>query len=84
MIAIASLFARRAAPASRASCATCSHFDNRPSSVEDALPGLHSFGSADSAVRSTDGVCARTSRYLSSQRWCEQHAARGDADGQPR
>ena len=57
-------------------CASCTHFDNRPTAVEDALPGLHSFGSADSAVRSTDGVCGRTSRYLSADRWCDQHAAR--------
>ena len=63
------------APPPAPRCATCAHFDNRPSTVEDALPGLHSFGSADSAVRSTDGVCALTARYLSSQRWCEQHAA---------
>ncbi len=73
MIAIRSLLPRT--DASRR-CATCSHFDNRPAAVAAALPGLASFGSADSAVRSTDGVCARTARYLSSDRSCEHHAAR--------
>ena len=57
-------------------CASCRHFDNRPAAVAAALPGLASFGSADSAVRSTDGVCARTARYLSSERSCDHHAAR--------
>jgi hypothetical protein len=57
-------------------CATCAHFDNRPATVESALPGLNSFGSADSAVRATDGICGRTSRYLSSDRWCDHHVAR--------
>ena len=73
MIAIASLLPRRAA---QPRCASCVHFDNRRSAVERALPGLRSFGSADSAVRSSDGVCERTSRYLSADRWCEQHRAR--------
>ena len=57
-------------------CATCTHFDNRPAAVVAALPGLQSFGSADSAVRSSDGVCSRTSRYLAADRWCQEHAAR--------
>ena len=56
-------------------CATCRHFDARPAAVEAALPGLRSFGSVDSAVRSSDGVCARMARYLSADRWCEEHAA---------
>jgi len=57
-------------------CATCAHFDNRRAAVEAALPGLHSFGSAESAVRSADGVCSRTARYLAADRWCEEHRAR--------
>ncbi len=57
-------------------CATCTHFDARPAAIEAALPGLQSFGSVASAVRSTDGLCGRTSRYLSADRWCEEHAAR--------
>ena len=74
MIALRSLLASANAGAS-ARCATCAHFDNAAPAVEAALPGLRSFGSADSAVRSTDGVCTRTERYLSADRWCEQHAA---------
>ena len=62
-------------------CATCAHFDNRREAVEAALPGLRSFGSADSAVRSTDGVCGRTARYLSADRWCEQHVAASTFSG---
>ncbi len=70
----------RAAHAARPRCASCAHFDNAPSAVEAALPGLQSFGSADSAVRAADGVCVRTSRYLASDRWCEQHSGRPGAD----
>ena len=73
MNAIVALLRRPDAPPR---CATCAHFDNRPAAVEAALPGLHSFGSADSAVRSADGVCSRTARYLAADRWCEQHLAR--------
>jgi hypothetical protein len=62
-------------------CVTCAHFDARPAAIEAALPGLQSFGSVDSAVRSTDGVCVRMARYLSADRWCEEHAAAGPLSG---
>jgi hypothetical protein len=54
-------------------CATCAHFDNRVAAVEAALPGLASFGSAASAVRGDDGVCALHRVYLAAERWCGQH-----------
>ena len=71
MIALRALFAPAAAR-----CASCAHFDNRAATVEAALPGLRSFGSAQSAVRTGDGVCGRTGRYLSASRSCEQHTER--------
>lgn len=71
MIALRSLLAP--APAN-ARCATCRHFDNAPATVETTLPGIRSFGSAESAVRSADGVCALTGRYLSAARTCDRHA----------
>lgn len=82
MIAILRRLARadtRAPAAARelANCASCVHFDNRPGAVEAALPGLRSFGSAESAVRTADGVCEVSGRYLSATRSCGQHAPRG-------
>jgi len=73
MITIGSLFRREAMPGR---CANCRHFDNRPSQVEAVLPGLNSFGSAISAVRSADGDCSRTGRYLSSERYCDDFSVR--------
>lgn len=75
MIAILSRLARAGADAP-ARCASCTHFDNRAAAVEAALPGLRSFGSAESAVRTADGVCGVSGRYLSASRSCEQHAPR--------
>ncbi len=75
MIALRALLARAGAGAP-ARCATCAHFDNRAAAVEGALPGLRSFGSAESAVRTGDGVCAHTGRYLAASRSCAAHAAR--------
>lgn len=72
MIALRSLLARTPANAS-ARCATCAHFDNRAQAVEAALPGLRSFGSAQSAVRTTDGICTLNGRYLSAGRTCREH-----------
>ena len=60
-----------------ANCASCVHFDNRPAAVEAALPGLRSFGSAESAVRTADGVCRLNGRYLAATRSCDQHTPRG-------
>jgi hypothetical protein len=57
----------------RRCCRSCSHFDNRAATVEAALPGLMSFGSAASAVRSSDGLCRLHARYLSADRWCVRH-----------
>ncbi len=82
MIAILSRLARAGAlaPATApdlANCASCAHFDNRPAAVEAALPGLRSFGSAESAVRTADGLCEISGRYLSAARSCDQHTPRG-------
>ncbi len=79
MIAILQRLARADALApAGARCATCVHFDNRPAAIEAALPGLRSFGSAESAVRTADGVCEVSGRYLSAARWCAEHATRLD------
>ena len=74
MIALRALFAPVAAR-----CASCAHFDNRAATVEAALPGLRSFGSAESAVRASDGVYGRTGRYLSATRSCGQHVERASS-----
>lgn len=74
MIAIRALLAGGSAVVR---CGTCVHFDNRAAAVEATLPGLRSFGSAQSAVRTTDGVCTLTGRYLSAARSCAKHAAGG-------
>lgn len=73
MIAILTRLARGGADAP-ARCASCAHFDNRAATVEAALPGLRSFGSAESAVRTADGVCGVSGRYLSAARSCDAHA----------
>jgi hypothetical protein len=57
---------RRPAP----SCAECKHFQNQPSQVEAALPGLSSLSSAYAAVRCSDGICAVHARYVAASASC--------------
>ena len=48
------------------SCGHCRHFQNEPSHLETALPGLSSLSSAYAAVRCDDGLCAVHERYFGS------------------
>jgi len=56
------------------SCATCAHFRCDPQQLENAIPGLRSFGSGFAAVRADDGLCVLRDRYLSATAHCAQHA----------
>jgi len=49
------------------------HFRADPQELENAIPGLRSFGSAFAAVRADDGLCALHDRYLSATAHCAQH-----------
>ena len=52
------------------SCQSCRHFDNAPSRVEAALPGLSTLSSAYAAVRCEDGICAMHDRYVAASSYC--------------
>jgi hypothetical protein len=52
-------------------CADCRHFSNAPQTLEAALPGLRVLGSGYSAVRGSDGLCAKHERYLSGRYRCD-------------
>jgi hypothetical protein len=58
---------------SQPSCATCAYFCNDPAYLERAIPGLSSMSSGYASVRSDDGVCAKTDRYLSSRSVCAEY-----------
>jgi hypothetical protein len=51
-------------------CKRCKHFQNQPSQVEAALPGLSSLSSAYAAVRCSDGICAVHERYVAASSIC--------------
>jgi len=51
-------------------CARCRYFDNSPSALEAALPGLKILSSAYAAVRSSDGLCALHARYVAATSVC--------------
>jgi hypothetical protein len=52
------------------SCSRCRHFQNAPSDLEAALPGLSALSSAYAAVRSSDGICAVHARYVAASARC--------------
>ncbi len=62
--------------APRATCSTCTRFNNDPAYVERAIPGLTSMGSAWASVRGNDGICSVHDRYLSPTAGCNQHESR--------
>ena len=51
-------------------CQECKHFQNQPSHLEAALPGLSSLSSAYAAVRCSDGICAVHERYVAASSHC--------------
>lgn len=56
-------------------CAECKHFQNQPSHLEAALPGLSSLSSAYAAVRCSDGICALHERYVAASSACPAYAS---------
>lgn len=54
------------------SCRECVYFDNSPATLEAALPGLTSLGSAHAAVRSQDGICGFHARYVAASSGCSE------------
>jgi hypothetical protein len=57
-------------PSAITGCPECVHFDNGAATLEMALPGLTSFGSAHAAVRADDGICALHARYVAASSNC--------------
>lgn len=56
-------------------CGRCMFFDNDPQSLEAAIPGLRSLGSATASVRSDDGLCNLHGRYLGARASCSSFVA---------
>jgi hypothetical protein len=50
-------------PTPAACCGRCVFFDNRPSSIEAAFPGLSALSSGYASVRAQDGLCRKHDRY---------------------
>jgi hypothetical protein len=66
------------------SCSNCRYFDNDPRRLESSLPGWRVLGSAQGAVRDSDGMCAVHERYLRASSLCSEHspvAAKGAVSG---
>ena len=53
-----------------ATCGRCEHFENDPTALEKAFPGLTSMCSGFASVRAQDGLCRRHDIYLSAWDSC--------------
>lgn len=51
-------------------CQDCVHFQNDPTVIEEAYPGLTTFSSGFASVRGGDGVCDHHQLYLSARDSC--------------
>jgi hypothetical protein len=51
-------------------CRFCTHFDNDPQRLEQAIHGLTSLSSAHGSARADDGLCARHDRYVRASYCC--------------
>jgi hypothetical protein len=58
--------------AEKPQCIQCRHFRNSPAFLESVLKGLTTLGSGYGSVRSEDGICLLSDRYLSAHRSCDQ------------
>jgi hypothetical protein len=56
-------------------CGFCRHFQNAPSVIEAAFPGLTAMSSGSASVRAQDGLCALHDRYLSFRDSCNDFDA---------
>ncbi len=45
-------------------CQNCVHFHNDAATIEAAVPGLGSLGSAHACVRADDGLCLKHDRFV--------------------
>jgi hypothetical protein len=51
-------------------CQKCAYFENDPSLIEDAYPGLTTMSSGYASVRDRDGLCNYNQLYLSAHDSC--------------
>ena len=58
------------------SCQQCAHFQNDPTLIEEAYPGLTVMSSGFASVRDRDGFCQYHQIYLSARDSCPSHAER--------
>lgn len=57
----------------RSECGSCRHFRDAAVTLESALPGFRSLGSALGSVRARDGLCELHDRYLAASFSCSAH-----------
>jgi hypothetical protein len=60
-------------------CQKCIHFQNDPSVIEEAYPGLTSMSSGYASVRDRDGLCNYNDIYLSAGDSCKHFASKSIA-----
>jgi len=58
------------------SCQDCAHFQNDPTFIEAAYPGLTTMSSGFASVRDRDGLCNYNQIYLSARDSCPHFAPR--------
>jgi hypothetical protein len=51
-------------------CQKCAYFQNDPTTIEDAYPGLTIMSSGFASVRDRDGICTYNQLYLSAGDTC--------------
>jgi hypothetical protein len=61
-------------PSPNPSCQKCTHFQNDPTLIEQAYPGLTSLSSGYASVRDQDGLCNYHQLYLSARDHCPDFA----------
>ena len=58
----------------KTACGNCRYFQNDPTFVEVAYPGLTVFSSGYASVRDQDGLCSQHQLYLSARDTCTNFA----------
>jgi hypothetical protein len=61
---------------SEKTCQQCAHFQNDPSIIEAAFPGLTIVSSGFASVRDQDGLCDYNQLYLSAHDSCPHFTSR--------
>jgi hypothetical protein len=57
-------------------CQKCAYFQNDPTLIEEAYPGLTTMSSGYASVRDRDGLCSYNQLYLSAHDSCPHFAPR--------